>query len=98
MKRRRHRPLLPAIAPWPAKGYSRHYDALSFGEHARRGSRAWLWCGFDCGHWEVNQIDFAERPWRRYHNYPTGSRFLCPGCGKVMAMRVTDFTVPGTGR
>lgn len=77
--------------------YSRHYDALSFGEHARRGSRIFLYCGWACSLLEVPHFTFAEWPWWRYHNYPSGTGFICPGCRRVMKMQVSDPTVPGTG-
>jgi hypothetical protein len=97
VKRRRYRPLANKVTPWAAQGYSRHYDALFFGEHALRGSRIFLYCGWACSLLEVSNFTFAEWPWRRYHNYPLGTGFICPGCRRVMKMQVSDTTVPGTG-
>jgi len=94
--RPRRRALPGSAVSWRPPS-QRHWDPLSFGELARRGGRASFSCTCCVPGWEIDRVDFSVWPWRRYHNYPSGTSFLCLGCGRAMVVRLLDPTVPGTG-
>lgn len=87
---------MAAIVPWRPPWHLPSHGT-SYGDLARRGARAWLYCYGCFPPWEVGPIDFNRWPWRRYLNYPIDAPFICPACRRPMQMRVTDPDRPGTG-
>jgi hypothetical protein len=85
----RRRPLLPAIVSWQPPWHLRQ-AGTSYGDLARRGVRAWLYCYGCCPPGEDGSIDFNSWPWRRDLNYPAYTPFIGPACRRPMQMRVTE--------